>query len=274
MAMLAVSKAAIKSKIVLLGPKAPTDDIELPRDEGPSQSWIAMAQDIWGAGNLTPTDDVFASCALRTLAPPGNAIFAAVCHQLGSRLFEYTRESAVWIDAFEGEPALSTLEKRAKDKVKLQVWRGGAMPLKKGRYTHLAMLNAGRIPGVSPAMLASCTAGLKVGGTAIFADLVASGNAADLGHPVHTAMAYRKAFADAGLTTYNTLDLSAELRIAIFRGLAATVKMLKTVRVLKEPWRKQRLAGFYKELEYAIRLHYGLQAGTINAMGLHLIKKK
>lgn len=271
--MLAVSKAAIKPKIVLLAQKDPHDAVDLPKEEGPFQSWLAVAQDIWGIGNLTPADDVFASAAVRSLAAPSNAIFASVGFHFGNRLFEYVRESGIWIDVYDGEDALTLIEKRAKDRVKLHKWTAADLPLRKNRYSQLTVLNVGRVTNASPSLVPIWAAALKKGGAMFFGDILAKTSApAGISYGVHTAESYRAAFGAAGLKIYNSLDLSSELKLSVFRGLAASIPMLKTVRVLKEPWRKQRFEAFYRELEQAIRLHRALEMGTAIAVGWHLTK--
>ena len=53
-----------KPKIVLLGQKDPNKEVELTADEGAFESWLAVAQDMWGIANLTPFDSIFASRAI------------------------------------------------------------------------------------------------------------------------------------------------------------------------------------------------------------------
>ena len=272
--MLAPAKAAIKPKIVLLGQNGPLEAADLPLGEGPMESWLAIAQDIWGMGNLTPMDDVFGSLAVRTLAAPSNAIFGAVCYHLGNRLFEFSREAGVWIDAFEGESAVTQIEKRPKDKIKLHHWTPGKTDIKKNRYTHFAVLNAGRIPHTTPEHLQDCVRALRTGGTLFFADLVQTGSKSyNIGQSLHHIEQHRKAFADVGCEVYNEFNMTDEVKLAIFKALSQSLNMLARVRLLKEPWRKQRLHGFYKELEYAAMLYYGLDHKAISAYGMHVIKK-
>ena len=106
--------AVVSSSIVLLSQKDPQKEVYLSADEGPFESWLAVAQDMWGVGNLTPFDMVFASRAIGAMPPTQASAFGAVCYQLGKRLFTFSREANIWIDAFEAEPSLSRLEKRSR----------------------------------------------------------------------------------------------------------------------------------------------------------------
>jgi len=48
--------------------------------------------------------------------------------------------------------------------------------------------------------------------------------------------------------------------------------MLAIVRTLKEPWRGQRLAAYYQELESLSRLYCSLENGDVAAAGILALK--
>ena len=277
--MLATNKNAVKPKIVLLGQKDPSAPVDLQPDEGPFESWLAVAQDMWGVGNLTPMDNVFASCAIGALAATSTAIFGTVCYHLGDRLFGYSREIGTWIDVFECESAVSQMQKRPKDKVKLSLWKAGGPQLGTNRFTKLAVLYASKIPGPLPSLLRDCASGLKRGGNLIFADLVA-GQSRDGASPparfgnleLHSSAYYRDALSHAGLTLCTEYDLTADVRGSILRGLYNSINMLVNIRVLKEPWKGQRLKAFFKELESLTALYRDIEKGNISASGLLVVK--
>jgi len=105
--MLTTGRAMVKSKIALLGQKNPAEQINLDPNEGMFASWLAVTQNMWGAGNLTPLDRIFVSTAIGTLAVTSKAIFGAICYHFGQRLFSFSREVDIWMDAFECGPAVS-----------------------------------------------------------------------------------------------------------------------------------------------------------------------
>ncbi|MGA7710920.1 MAG: hypothetical protein WCA81_03385 [Rhizomicrobium sp.] len=269
--MFAAHKTAVKPQIVLLGQKKLADDFELQPEEGPFESFLAVAQDMWGVGNLTPLDNVFASAAVGALAVTTKAIFGTVCYQLGDRLFNLSREIDVWIDAFECEPALSEIQKWPKDKVKLIPWKEGGQTLPSKRFTKLAVLHASRIPGSLPELTAKYAASLKSDGQLFLADLVAGkadAHAQFGGLELRRFDEYKDALKKAQLTLSHEYNLDKEIRGAILRGLYNSINMLANIRMLKEPWKGQRLAAFYKELDSLSRLYRDIENGDIAAVGI------
>ena len=275
--MFAAHKTAVKPQIVLLGQKKLAEDFELRPEEGPFESFLAVAQDMWGVGNLTPLDGVFASAAIGALAVTTKAIFGAVCYHLGDRLFNLSREIDVWIDAFECEPALSEILKWPKDKVKLLRWQADGRVLPPKRFTKLAVLHASRIPGSVPELAVKYATSLKPEGQLFLADLV-SGNT-KAGAQAHFCDVklrsfdeYKEALTKAHLTLSHEYNLDKELRGAILRGLYNSINMLRNIRRLKEPWKGQRLAAFYKELDALSRLYCKIENGDISAVGILALK--
>ncbi|MFZ1991022.1 MAG: hypothetical protein WAW96_14775, partial [Alphaproteobacteria bacterium] len=62
---------------------------------------LTICQDLWGHGNLSPLDDPFESRALVAVTPNKKSKLAFVGRHLGRRLHRFSKESGVWIDAFE-----------------------------------------------------------------------------------------------------------------------------------------------------------------------------
>lgn len=267
--------AAVASpRIVLLSQKDPLKEVDLAPEEGPFESWLAVAQDMWGVGNLTPFDVVFASRAIGAMPPTQSSAFGAVCYQLGSRLFTFSREGGIWIDAFEGENALSRLEKRPKDKVKFSLWAPGKKLLGNARLTHLAVLYPSRLAGPHDQLVREAALSLKKDGNLFIADLVDNRVGTKLpGQPkLHSDAEYRAWLDAAGLKLYSAHDMTDDVRIALLRGLHHSLNMLANARKLREPWRTQRLKAFQQELEFAVALHLAMDRGDVAAMGLFYTK--
>ena len=273
--MLATSKAAAKPKIVLLGHKDPAERIELDPEEGPAESEIAVAQDMWGEGNLSPLDNVFASTAIGALAVTGKAIFGAVCHHLGHRLFCFSREIDIWLDAYECEPALSLIQKRPKDKIKLGAWNANENKLGKDRYTKLAVLGMSKASVPLASLFDDCASSLKRKGNLFVADLVAgNGRAAPLARygDLESLADHRSALSNAGFALCNEVDLTADVEGAIRRGFHNSLNALANIRALKEPWRSQRLAAYCRQIEIMGNLYRDLECGCVSAAGILALK--
>lgn len=261
---------AAKPNIVLLGQKDPNKPVELGSDEGPFESWLAVMQDLWGVGNLTPFDTLFASRAISCMAPTQGCQFGAVCFHLGKRLFTFNRESGIWIDAFEEQPALSRYEKRPKDKMKFVAWAPGKKLLGSKRMSHIAVLSPTLIKGEAQAIIHEAATALKPQGQLFLADQVRTGDGgAQPGHPrLHSEAELRAWLEEAGLRFYSTSNMAADLIITLLRGLHSSLNMLANLRRLDEPWRGQRFQAFERELERAVTLHQGMERGEVGAVGL------
>ena len=260
-----------KPKIVLLSQKDPNKAVDLSLDEGPFESWMAVAQDMWGIGNLTPFDSVFASRAIGTIVPTQGGNFACVCYQLGQRMFTFSREAGIWVDTFEREPTLSKLEKRPKDKVKLAVWKAGSNQLGSNRLTHLAVLSPSKIGGSPQALAQEAAKARKKDGQFFLADIVCGPNGKPAGDRQRLED-WKKWLEAAGLKFYSEVDVTADLRSSLLRGLHNSINMVANVRHLQEPWKGQRFKAFEKELEQVVVLHTAFERGLASAVGLYYSK--
>jgi len=261
-----------KPKIVLLGQKDPTKEVELTSDEGAFESWLAVAQDMWGMANLTPFDSIFASRAIGTIVPTQGGNFGVLTYQLGARLFTFSREGGIWIDAFEAEPALSKLEKRPKDKVKLAVWAPGKNQLAGKKMTHMAILSPSRLPGTVHDLIKVAAPALKKDGQLFLADIMRGPKGDPKGLWKHTPADYKRWLDESGLKFYSEIDITGDVRVALLRGLHNSLNMLANVRKLQEPWKGQRFKAFEKELEQVVLLHLAIERGEAVAAGLYYTK--
>jgi|GEM_PF-1370194 len=261
-----------KPKIVLLGQKDPTKEVELTPDEGQFESWLAVAQDMWGYANLTPFDSIFASRAIGTIVPTQGGNFGVLTYQLGYRLFTFSREGGIWIDAFEAEPTVSKMEKRPKDKVKLATWQPGKKLLAGKRLTHLAMLSPSRMAGTVKGLIDEAAPALKKDAQVFVADVMRGPNA-KAGCPYKYLPSDYKAWLDAsGLKFYSEIDITSDVRVALLRGLHNSLNMVANIRKLREPWKGQRFKAFEKELESVVALHMAIERGEAVAMGFYYTK--
>jgi len=273
--MIATKAAPVKSKIVLLSHKDPAEPIELDPNEGPAESRLAVAQDVWGLGNLTPLDNVMASTAIGVLAVTNQAKFGVVCQHLGNRLFRFSRDMDVWIDAYECDPRISVLQKRPKDKVKLSVWNTAGRTLGANRFTKLAVLNMNAGESSLSRIIGDCATSLRPGGDLFFAGLVADrcDRSVRQAKPELASLAEcREAISAAGLIAGSDVDLTERVKDAIQEGLANSMAALSAIRVLKQPWKSLRLAAYLQELEAAAGLYTDLDVRRIAAAGVRAAK--
>ncbi len=261
-----------KPKIVLLGQKDPNREVELTPDEGAFESWLAVAQDMWGLANLTPFDSIFSSRAIGTIVPTQGGNFGVLTYQLGYRLFTFSREGGIWIDAFEAEPALSKLEKRPKDKVKLATWKPGSQQLAGKRLTHLAILSPSRMPGTLDGMVREASGALKKDAQVFVGDMMCGPKGKPSALWKHRPTEFKSCLNNAGLKFYSEMDITGDVRVALLRGLHNSLNMVANIRKLREPWKSQRYKAFEKELEAVIALHLAIERGEAVAMGLYYTK--
>jgi hypothetical protein len=83
---------------------------------------------------------------------------------------------------------------------------------------------------------------------------------------------HKGVLSQAGLTLCNAYDLTGDVAAAIRRGLYNSINMLANIRTLKEPWRGQRLAAYFRELETLSRLYCSLENGDVAAAGILALK--
>jgi len=261
-----------KPKIVLLGQKDPNKEVELTADEGAFESWLAVAQDMWGLANLSPFDSIFASRAIGTIVPTQGGNFGVLTYQLGYRLFTFSREGGIWIDAFEAESALSKLEKRPKDKVKLATWTPGSKQLAGKRMTHMAILSPSRMPGTLGEMIKEASGALKKDAQVFVADMMCGPKGKPCSLWRYRPEDYRANLEANGLKFYSEMDITGDVRVALLRGLHNSLNMVANIRKLREPWKAQRFKAFEKELETVIALHLAIERGEAVAMGMYYTK--
>lgn len=260
-----------KPKIILLGQKEPGKQVDLSADEGPFESWLAVAQDMWGIGNLTPFDSPFASRAIGTIVPTVGGNFGCVCYQLGARLFTFSREAGIWVDTFEAESSLSKLEKRPKDKIKLATYKPTAGQLGANRLTHCAVLSPSKMGISAKNVSIEVAKALKKDGQLFLADIMCGPN----GKPApdrHRIEEWKQWLTEAGLRFYSELDLTTDIRATLLRGLHNSLNMAANIRHLSEPWKSQRFKAFEKELEQVVLLHTSFERGLASAIGLYFTK--
>jgi hypothetical protein len=264
--------AAVAPKIILLGQKDPNKEVDLSPDEGPFESWLAVAQDMWGVANLTPYDSIFASRAIGTIVPTQGGNFGVLTYQLGYRLFTFSREGGIWIDAFEATNTVSKLEKRPKDKIKLAMWTPGTHQLAGKKMTHMAILSPSRMAGTVQGLIQEASPALKKDAQLFLADMMVGPNGTPNALVKHRPEEYKAWLEASGLKFYSEIDITGDIRVALLRGLHNSLNMLANIRKLREPWKTQRIKAFEKELESVVAMHLAIERGQAVATGFYFTK--
>jgi hypothetical protein len=270
-----------RTPLVLLAQNDSATPIVLSPEEGPAESELAVAQDLWGVGNLSPLDDLFGSAALMSLAVTPTSIFGVIGCHLGARLKRYSTDTGVWIDVFTNEPPLS-LQDHDNARIKLHRLNDKGRTLAKSRFSALAVLQASKNSHSLQATYGECANGMKRGGQLFSADLMrlSTGEACSLqartdakAQSFPSLRDHKNALAAAQLSIQNEHDLTGHLMAAIRHGFLKGTNMLGILRKLDEPWKSQRLSAFCSQLQTWLNLFQSLQDGEVTAKGLHAVKR-
>jgi len=254
----------------------------LTSDENPSDSALIVAQDIWGAGNLTPLDHLFCSTAIMNLVPKLSMGF--IGRHLGRRLHRYSEDTGIWIDAFETDLVLSRLHKKKDSTIRLKEWNDNAALFKKSRYSTFIVVQASEICASLNTVYGQSANGLKADGRLFVADLMWSGvdsHGATRpgsvkgpgGQYLRTFDEHKGALAAAGLTIEGKYDLSDGLMSAVRNGFLQSLKTLSELRALNEPERSQRRFAFNAQLETWATLYILAQQRAISATAFLALKR-
>lgn len=252
--------------------------IELSSNEGPTESRLLVAQNLWGEANLRPQDGLFGSTAIIALVVNPTSAFAVLAPHLSGRLTRLSEESAIWIDAFEAEPMRFSLDRRSAAKIRRTEWSLGKGQLAKPKFTSIYLAEPGRLASSVRSAYQEASGGLRRGGQLFAADLMVkrSAEAAQTMSGIEvpgqrqwlSRDAHVEAIAAANLKIDQEYDLTKELMTTIRSGFLRGLTKLADTRALPQPWRSQRLAAFLQEIEAWFKLYYLLELGHVTATGI------
>jgi hypothetical protein len=252
-------------------------------DEKPSDSALLVAQDIWGLGNLSPLDYLFASTAIMNLVPKLNMGFVG-CH-LGRKFHRYAEDTGIWIDAFETDLTLSRLHKKKNSTIRLNEWRSDPALLKKDRYPSFVVVQAGAVCASLESVYGPAANGLKMTGKLFAADLMRVGSDGHAegqkspvngpgGQSLHTFDEHKNALESVGLAIEGKYELGDSFMGAIRSGLRQSLKSLSELQSLGEPCQSQRRSAFCVQLQMWVTLYKLAQKREISAIGLLATKRR
>lgn len=244
-------------------------------DKSNSESAFTLAQDLWGAGNLSPLDHLFGSTAIMKLVPKGGISF--IGYHLGRRLHRYSEDTAIWIDAFEAEPSVSRFHLKKNSKIKLGKWAGGADLLKKNRYPNAVAIQASSVCPSLETVYRQCAQGLKSTGRLFAADLMFTDSGGGTpqgesivgpgGQKLLSPAQHKNALAAAGFKIEAEYDLTDGLIAAVRSGFRDSIKLVGELKALEEPQKGERITAFCAQLDTWGRLYTLAQKRLIIAKG-------
>lgn len=248
--------------------------IELSSNETAAESRVVVAQNLWGEGDLTPYDSVFASAAVMSLGVTTNSSFAAVVPHRSGELTRFSEEIGVWIDVLEVASVRFSLDRRRADKIKRGSWTPGKGLLPKGKFAYLYLAQPSFLAATLGAIYREAADGMKSSGALFLADIFIANPAVSDALPSiqipgsarwQSVDAHLRALADAKLNVDQEFDLNRDVLMAIRDGFLRGVGKLSDIRALEQPWRNQRQTGFMLELETWFKLYRLIELGAITA---------
>jgi len=240
---------------------------------------LTLAQDLWGQGNLSPLDEVFESQALVTLTVPKTAKLAVVARHMGRRLHRYSKDTGLWIDAFESEPELSRFSKDKDAKMSLKPWDNSPNLLGAGKFTDVIAFQTSALNEDLPAIYGLIAKSLKKAGRLYAADLMLEGPSRAAA-PGRVALLqnlkpldeHKQAIVAAGLSVEKEFDLTHEVIVRIRSGFQESTDKLSEICHLEGPLKAQMTAAYCAQLEIWATAAVLLETGKIVARGVLAVK--
>lgn len=253
-----------------------------PRKESLQESALAIAQGIWGRGNLSPLDAPFGAIALVKLIPTGG--FGFIGRHLGQRLSKYMEDTGAIVDAAEAESSLSRLYAKPKSPIRPVEWNQGAPVFKARRHTAFMLFQSSALDAPLEGLYSQGALALKPGGKLMAADMIevsqgsskgAAGRCrADCANLTLTSLEeHARALKAAGLAMQNKFDLTADFLAGVRHGLNLSLKLLEEVRSASDQVAAQRVAAFGVQLETWRTLYQLAEARKIEVTALLAVRQ-
>lgn len=275
----------LKKKLLLVSEEAdPSAWESLKEGESEVQSWLAVAQDVWGVGAYRPGQR-------ESIRQGANGLTMTKKHIIGAAGFAVggvgvvADELAAYVDVFEASTDVLSQPQHTK-LLKAAGWQTQKPEFKTDRYHGLLAIGA-IAQGAAPEMVAGALAAALKGGGQVYVDelhaadpsagaLVAQAIACPGEHLVlHPQDAMRRALSEAGLQQRSIMDAAPALMDAIRNGLTHGQDIARLLKGLPEAVRKQRLLAFTNELQRAAVLFQALHKGLVTATrSIHIKPRK
>jgi hypothetical protein len=248
--------------------------------ESAFDSWLAVAQDVWGRGCFRAGQKEAMQHCANSLPIDKSKVAGVIGRTLGG-LGAIAAESGVHLDVVDCNKALLDFLEYdtgvGKKYLKQEAWYPAAPELRAGRYHGLiasgafgASADAGRLAKV-------LAAGLKSRGQIVVdeiyaedtaaAALIAQGVRGPSGAPtIHAFGAVAGALAAAGFEPKWKVAVTDRLIASIATGLTNAQEIAQRLKEIPQPFRKQRMTAYADELQRTAVLHQALQRGLVTAV--------
>lgn len=224
---------------------------------------LTIAQELWGAGNFSPLDEIFEAQALVTSPPTKKSKPAVLAPNVGRKIQVYSKDTGVWLDVFESAPELARFEREKGVKAAFKAWGDQMDLLGTGKFTDVFAFQAGKLGGDLGGLYGRIAKSLRAQGSVFAADTVTASGA---GRPqLFTPTEHKAAIEGAGLRITKEVDLSREVMLKIRRGFQHSTEKLAELRKLDGPAKLQMTVAFCTQLERWARIAMQLEGGKIAA---------
>jgi hypothetical protein len=277
-----MSKAAQKKPLILVSHEYnPQAWASFGEGESETQSWLAVAQDLWGPGCYGPGQTDGIRQGANGLTVTKQQIVGAIGGALGG-VGEVAADYGAYIDVFDCDAAVLAHNQQGLAEavggklLKLFPWTPAKPELKADRYHSLIAAHAfAYAPAIEP--LAKVLATAVKGGGQLYVDefyaadpsvsaLIAQGTASPGQQlTIHPQDAVMQALKAAGLELRSSASASEPLMAAIFKGLTRGQEIAQILKTVPQPFRKQRMLAFANELQRTAVLYQALDKGLVTA---------
>ena len=276
-----MSKAAVRKRALILVSED-YDPEEWSRVEGESevQSWLAVAQDLWGVGCFAPGQREAARTGAGGLTITKKQIVGAVGGALGGLAEVASENGGAYIDVFDCDAAVLEFKRNdpaASKLLKLAGWDTAKPAFTGDRYHSLIAARAMSCCASPEPLLKALASAVKPGGQLFVEELHANDSsvaalvAQAISPPsqkltLHPTDLAARTLQAEGLEVRSTATVSEQLAQIIHAGLARGQEIAQLLKSVPQPFRKQRLRAFTDELQRAAVLYQALDRGLVTAV--------
>jgi hypothetical protein len=252
----------------------------LEEEEPEIQSWLAVAQDIWGRGCFLPGQLLAVREGAAGLMLKKTMTIGAVGCAVGG-VGQLALDTGAYIEVFESDPCLldhSQAEPGPAAKLlRPAAWSPEKPDLRAGRYQALMALRALSASPDPAATIKTLAAAVKPAGRLFIDDLyaadpsVAALVAQGIAGPthkigLHTQAVVTEALEATKLEPRSRAVVNEQMMSTIRAGLAQAVEIAHRLKAIPQPFRRQRLSAFADELQRAAVLHQAIERGLVTAI--------
>lgn len=245
------------------------------------QSWLAVAQDLWGAGCYGPGQTDAICQGANGLTVTKKQIVGAIGGALGG-VGDVAAAYDTYIDVFDCDAEVLAYKQQdngaagAGKLLKLFAWNPEKPELQADRYHSLIASRALSFGATLEPIVKAFTKAVKPGGqlyvdelyaadpsvSALIAQATASPGQKLCIHPQEDVM---KALKGEALELRSSASANESLMEAIHKGLTRGQEIAQLLKTVPQPFRKQRMVAFANELQRAAVLYQALEKGLVTA---------